>query len=214
MSTTCAPFLQAPTARVLAMVTVVHGALFYTIGAAIKPGYSCASQFISELNATGTAHAAELGWFGFLPLGLLFGAFLLVARPLVQLEGISRSGWWLMWSQPVAFFTALLAPCDAGCPDSGSLAQTIHNGLGLLTYFAGALGLVLLASAPALSGTTAGRYLRTSAVAFVVLFLLMLQPEVSAVRGLIQRTADVLLGGAVLVIAWRMVGGRAGNESA
>lgn len=195
-------------ARSLALITVLYGILFYTVGAAIKPGYSSVSQYISELNATDTAHASVLGLYGFLPLGLLFGLFLLVATPLAQVEGRSRVGWWLLWSQPVALISAFLAPCDAGCPDSGSLSQIIHNAFGLLTYFAGALGLVLLASAPVLGGTAARNYLRITGISFVVLFVVMLQPEVALLRGLLQRLADALLGGALLVIAWRLLSPR------
>jgi hypothetical protein len=195
-------------ARGIAALTVVHGTLFYTLGAAIKPGYSSTSQYISELNATGTSHAAELGLYGFLPMGLLFALFLIVATPLARVEGRSRIGWWLMWSQALAFLSVYFAPCDAGCPDSGSLSQLVHNAFGLLTYFAGALGLVLLASAPSLSGTSAKMYLRSAGFAFVVLFVVMLLPEMAPVRGLLQRLADMLLGGAVLVIAWRVLAPR------
>ncbi len=192
-------------ARSLAALSVAHGALFYTIGAAIKPGYSSRSQFISELNATGTAYAEELGMFGFLLLGILLALFLAVAAPLAQVEGRSRVGWWLLWSQPIAFISVYFAPCDAGCPDSGSFTQLIHNAFGLLTYFAGALGLMLLASAPVLAGTKARVYLFFTGIAFVALFMIMLQPELSMVRGVLQRTADVLLGGAILVIAWQLL---------
>ena len=41
--------------RVLAVATVGFGLGFYVLGAALKPGYSSLSQYISELNATGTA---------------------------------------------------------------------------------------------------------------------------------------------------------------
>lgn len=192
--------------RLMALGTVLYGALFYTIGAAIKPGYSSVSQFISELNATGTAHAEALGLLGFLPVGLLFAAFLWVATPVAAVEGSSRIGWWLLWSQPVAFISVFLAPCDAGCPESGSLSQSIHNALGILTYFAGATGLFMVASAPVLRGTSARTFLRVTGVAFVVLFVVMLMPEVAHVRGLLQRGADALLGASVLVLAWRVVG--------
>lgn len=193
-------------ARVLAVSTVLYATLFYTIGAAIKPGYSSVSQFISELNATGTAHAEALGLFGFLPVGLLFAAFLWRATPVAAVEGTSRIGWLLLWSQPVAFISVFLAPCDAGCPDSGSLSQSVHNALGLLTYFAGATGLFLVASAPVLRGSGGRTFLRFTGIAFVVLFVVMLMPEVAGVRGLLQRVADALLGTAVLVLAWRVVG--------
>ncbi|MCW5898248.1 MAG: DUF998 domain-containing protein [Flavobacteriales bacterium] len=192
-------------ARFLALGTVLYGALFYTIGAAIKPGYSSVSQFISELNATGTAHAEALGLFGFLPVGTLFAAFLWLATPVAAVEGSSRVGWWLLWSHPVAFISVFLAPCDAGCPETGSTSQSIHNALGLLTYFAGAAGLFLVASAPVLRGSGARSLLRFTGIAFVVLFVVMLMPEVADVRGLLQRVADALLGAAVLVLAWRVV---------
>jgi hypothetical protein len=64
---------------------------------------------------------------------------------------------------------------------------------------------MLLASAPVLAGTKARVHLLFSGIAFVALFMLMLQPELSMVRGLLQRTADVLLGGAILVIAWQLL---------
>ena len=114
-------------ARVLAVCVVLFGLAFYAIGAAIKPGCSSASQFISELNATGTAWAGALGYFGFVPLGVLFGAFLWVARPLAQVRGVSRLGWWLLWAQPLSLVAVALAPCDAGCPLEGSASQAVHN---------------------------------------------------------------------------------------
>ena len=79
-------------ARRLALATVAFGTLFYAIGAALKPGYSSTSQFISELNAAETPWATQLGWFGFVPLGLLFAAFLLIAHPNAQVRGASRTG--------------------------------------------------------------------------------------------------------------------------
>lgn len=191
-------------ARLLALTTVLFGMAFYSIGAAIKPGYSSASQFISELNATGTAWAYQLGWFGFVPLGLLFAMFMLAARRRLQLDGASRWGWWLLWSQPLALVMAAFAPCDAGCPADGSTSQTIHSLLGVVTYFAAAAGLVLLANAA--TDRPSRACLRAAGIAFGVLFVLMLMPELAPVRGLLQRTADALLAGAVLLIGWRLVG--------
>jgi len=90
--------------RALAVATVLFAVAFYMVGAAIKPGYSQAASFISELNATGTPWARELGLFGFLPLGGLFAAFLLAAHGVARVHGASLAGFLLLWSQPVAFF--------------------------------------------------------------------------------------------------------------
>lgn len=192
-------------ARILAITTVIFAVSFYTIGGAIKPGYSHVTHFISELNATGTPWAAQLGLLGFLPLGLIFAAFLVAVTPVVQVQGASRLGLWLLWSQPVAFIGAAFAPCDAGCPIGGSALQVAHDILGLVTYISCALALVLLSSAKTLSSGSR-QFLWLAGIAWFVLFMMMVQPEANAVRGLLQRFADILLACSILVIAWRTVG--------
>jgi hypothetical membrane protein len=190
--------------RVLAVTCVVYATLFYVIGAELKPGYSHAANFISELNATGTPWAQELGLFGFVPLGLLVAAFLLAAYPVAQLSGASLVGFLLLWSQPVAFLGAAAAPCDPGCPIGGSVLQQVHDLLGLVTYFAAAVGFFLLSfhSRLSLSGQW---YFRGASVAWLGLFVFMLFPELASIRGLLQRSADGLLWVGVLVIAWAFV---------
>ena len=195
------------TARSLAFLAVAWGAAFYTIGERLKPGYSGVTQYISELNATGTALASEFGWFGFLPVGVLLAAFMVAAHPLARVRGASRLGWWLLWSQPIAFIGVALAPCDAGCPVGGSPTQDLHDFLGVTTYFAGALALVLLSFAPAHPRVTAGVrvFLRVAGSGFVFLFVAMLMPDTAAYRGVLQRVADAMLAIALLLVAWRIV---------
>jgi hypothetical protein len=164
------------------------------------------SQYISELNATGTLWAFQLGYFGFVPLGILFASFLIAAEPLVTVWGASRFGWWLLWSQPIAFIVTVLAPCDLGCPIEGTTTQAVHDLVGLITYFAGALGTYLLSFASSLQNHFLARnFLRFSGVAFLVLFVVMLSPSVSDVRGLLQRVADILLAGSLLTITYHML---------
>jgi len=193
-------------ARNLGVSTVVFGVLFYALGGMIKPGYSSLSNFISELNATGTPWATQLGYFGFIPLGVLFATFLIVARPFAPVQGASRVGWWLLWSQPIAFIGVALAPCDVGCPLDGSTSQSIHNMLSVVTYFCGALGIFLLSYAPALAGrvTLTRNFLRITGVSFIVLFVVMLSsdPEIMAIRGLLQRFADGLLAISILTLCY------------
>ena len=197
------PLARIDPARTLALVTVAYALAFYLVGGAIKPGYSHAANFISELNATGTPWARQLGLFGFVPLGLLFAAFLAVAYPAARPTGASRVGFLLLWSQPFAFLGVAAAPCDAGCPTEGSVQQQLHNLLAVGTYLAAALGYLLLSFHPRLGA--AGRWLlRGAAVAWIALFALMLAPELAAVRGLLQRVADGILWGVVLLVAWRL----------
>jgi hypothetical membrane protein len=195
---------RARLARFLAVASVVYAVAFYVVGAALKPGYSHVSHFISELNATGTPWAQELGLFGFVPLGLLFSAFLIAAYPISHLAGASRVGFILLWSQPIAFLGAAAAPCDPGCPIGGSVLQQIHDLLGLVTYFVAALAFFLLSFHSRLS--LRGRwYFRVASVAWLGLFVFMLLPEFAPVRGLLQRIADGILWVGVLLIAWRFV---------
>jgi hypothetical protein len=190
--------------RVLAVACVVYATLFYVIGAALKPGYSHAANFISELNATGTPWALELGLFGFVPLGLLVAAFLIAAHPVARLSGASRVGFILLWSQPIAFLGVAAAPCDPGCPIGGSALQQVHDLLGLVTYLSAALGFFLISFHSRLD--LRGRwYFRGASVAWLGLFVFMLFPELASIRGLLQRTADGLLWIGLLVIAWAIV---------
>ncbi|MFC0682543.1 DUF998 domain-containing protein [Lysobacter korlensis] len=192
-------------ARVLAVGSVGYAIAFYMAGGALKPGYSHTANFISELNATGTPWAQELGLFGFVPLGLLLAAFLWVAYPVGRAAGASRSGFLLLWSQPLAYIGVAAAPCDPGCPADGSSLQQVHNLLGLVTYFAAAAGFFLLSFHPRLA--IGGRwFLRTAAIAWLGLFIVMLAPEFSPVRGLLQRVAEAILWSCVLLVAWRMLG--------
>jgi hypothetical membrane protein len=194
-------------ARALAIATVFYAVAFYAVGGAIKPGYSHAANFISELNATGTPWALELGLFGFVPLGLLLAAFLATAFPLARLEGAGRVGFLLLWSQPLAFLGVAAAPCDAGCPAEGSVQQQVHNLLGVGTYAAAAAAYFLLSFHRCL-GASARWLLRGAAVAWIALFVLMLAPELAAARGWLQRVADAILWAVVLLVAWRLLDDR------
>lgn len=196
---------RAMTAQVLAYSTVAFGLVFYVVGAAIKPGYSYSANFISELNASGTPWASLLGWSGFLPLGLLFASFLVAAGQLAQIRG-ARLGYWLLWSQPVAFIGAAIAPCDPGCPVGGSATQVAHDILGVTTYFAGAAALILLSRSPSISyDELVKSVLFASGILFIVLFFAMLQPELAPIRGLLQRAADASLAVSIIVISRRML---------
>lgn len=192
-------------ARRLALAVLAWDIAMLAIGGALKPGYSHVSQYISELNATGTPWAAAIGWLGFVPLGLLLAAFLVVAAPLASLRGASRAGWWLLMGQPLAYVGAALAPCDAGCPATGSVSQDLHNLLGVVTYPAAGLGLLLLAFAPRLSPALRAAFVLASAV-WMAGFVAMVVPELAAIRGALQRATEAVLYLVVVLVAYRMLG--------
>ncbi len=191
-------------ARRLALAVVAWDVAMLTVGGALKPGYSHVSQYISELNATGTPWATAIGWIGFVPLGLLLAWFLVVAAPLAPLRGASRVGWWLLMSQPLAYVGAALAPCDAGCPATGSVSQDLHNLLGALTYPAAGLGLLLLAFAPRLSPALRASLAVASAV-WMAGFVAMVVPELGDIRGALQRATEAVLYLVVVLIAYRVL---------
>jgi hypothetical protein len=203
-------------ARSLLIATLAFAVAFYALGGGLKPGYSHLSSFVSELNATGTPWANALSFAGFLPLALLLAAFLLAAGPLVDVRGASRLGYLLLWSQPIAFLGAVVAPCDPGCPAVGSPTQALHNLIGLVTYLAAGLAFVLLSFAPGLTGRAGvwRHLLRAAGGVWFLLFGLMLQPPLAPWRGLLQRGADGLLAAVLVFVAWQRIPGSRGRRSA
>jgi hypothetical protein len=199
--------------RSLLVATLAFAVGLYVVGGRIKPGYSQISSFVSELNATGTSWATALSFAGFLPLALLLAAFLVAAAPLANVQGASRVGYLLLWSQPIAFLGVVFVPCDPGCPAVGSPSQALHNLIGLVTYFAAGLAFVLLSFAPRSTGRSGiwHHALRLAAAAWLALFVLMLQPELAPWRGLLQRGADVLLAAVLIFVAWHRIPGPRGR---
>lgn len=191
-------------ARVLAVASIAYAAAFYFVGAAIKPGYSQLSNFISEYNATGTAHAGLLSYAGFAAVTLLLAGFLAAARPFVRVSGISRLGLVLLWAAPLGFAQAALFPCDAGCPLEGSWSQDMHNLFSVVSYMATGIAMILLSRAPVLAAEAkwARLFLSFAGAAWIVMFAVMLQPDLTCVRGLIQRSLDMLLAGTILIVAF------------
>lgn len=199
-------------ARVLAVAAIVYAAAFYFVGASIKPGYSQVANFISEYNAAGTAYAGLLTYAGFAVVAALLAGFLIAVAPLARVQGASRAGMWALWGAPASFAMAAVFPCDAGCPiEDGSFSQEMHNLLAVATYLVTGLSLILLSRAPVLAveARWARSFLLTAGVAWIVMFGVMLLPEMAPVRGLVQRSLDALLAGSLLIVAFVLAQPRA-----
>lgn len=191
-------------ARSLAVMATATATAVITGGGAVKGGYSHVSNFISELTAVGSPFAETIALYGFLPIAVLLAAFLVVAAPLVPVRGASRAGYWLLLTQPVAYISVAVVPCDLGCPAEGSITQGLHNLFGVVTYFGAAVGLVLMSRAPSLSKSASTGFV-IAGVLWLAVFVLMLEPALAPWRGFLQRVAEAILWGVVLFIAWRML---------
>ena len=173
-------------------------------GASLKSEYSHVSQYISELNAVGSAWSWQIGYFGFLPLSLLGLLLLLVVAPHTNLNGISRVGYWLLIAEPVAYASSAFAPCDLGCPSTGSLSQNVHNVLAVITLLMTTLGLVLLSLNDRLAPAKRAGWVVLAAT-FITLYTFALVPEVAEWKGLLQRLAEGILYGSLCLVGWQLL---------
>lgn len=191
--------------RCLILLFIATYLLMLIGGAALKPGYSPMSQYISELGATGSAHARLISLFGFIPVGIVAALLLWAFAGKAPVTGASRVGYWLLLFEPLAWIGSALAPCDLACPASGSLSQTLHTLLGLLTYLGTALGLMLLATTPAIRPATRVLWIALAGL-WLLLFALMGLDQLQPWRGLLQRLAEWSVYSALCISAWRLSG--------
>ena len=193
---------RAQLSRILLGASILYVVAFYFIGAAIKPGYSQLSNFVSEYNATGTPWAETLTYSGYVATAALLSAFMVAAAPIAQVSGASRVGFWLLWSLPFSFLLGAIAPCDPGCPLEGSTSQNLHNAMAVVAYFGMGAGVALVSFAAGFRRFKLRRaFLFLTGIAFPVLFLTMVEPDVAPWRGLIQRLLDVALAASLVLMS-------------
>lgn len=194
---------------------IVGLAVYYPLvlfgGAALKAEYSHVSQYISELNATGSEWSWQIGYLGFLPLGLLGLLLLLAVAPRARLNGISKVGCWLLIAEPVAYVGSAVAPCDLGCPSVGSFSQNAHSALSVITLLMTTLGLVFLSCNSRLSPVQRAAWLVLAAT-FITLYVLALAPDLAQWRGLLQRFAEGILYGCLCLVSWQLLANRSGPD--
>ncbi len=189
---------------------IVALAIFYPLvifgGASLKDDYSHISQYISELNAIGSVWSWQIGYLGFLPLGLLGFLLLLVVAPRARLNGIARIGCWLLIGEPIAYVSSALAPCDLGCPSTGSLSQNVHNLLAVVTLIMTTVGLVFLSFNNRLPPAKRVGWFGLVST-FIALYTFALVPDAAEWRGLLQRLAEGILYGTLCLISWQILAG-------
>lgn len=153
---------------------------------AVRPEYSQLRHSISELGELGGLNARIVSFGVFLPFGV---AMLLVAW---LCQDINLSAARLALCIAAGYVGAALFPCDPGSPISGSWRQFAHNIAGAVQYVGGAAVLRQLSSAAPL--------LEYAALLVSVAAALLLLAAGSALRGAIQRVAEVVLLGCLVVV--------------
>lgn len=190
----------------LALCFAVLGAasilLLTLLGALATPGYSHLAQFISELGASSALHEYTVRFAGFLPAGIFLLLYCVAAHALLP---AGRSTTWSLAGialYALGYLVASVLPCDPGCrPAQPSLAQSIHNLVGLAGYLAAPGFLFMLGrSAAKWPGARLLSLWGYGAAALALAGLLTLSPA-SPWVGLSQRVIE----GAVL--SWVVISG-------
>lgn len=158
----------------------------------LLPEYQSISQTISELGAFSTPLAHRVNYAWSLPLGLLQCWAVFGERRQRGLPTDVRNGLAAFGSVGIAYATCALFPCDPGSPLWGSWRQLLHNLFGGLEYLGGGIGLLLLAASRRDQRPLATA-LQWSGVAVLLALPLMTMPQLFAIRGAVQRVAEMLL---------------------
>jgi hypothetical protein len=153
-----------------------------------RAGYSHVRHTISELGEKGAIDANLVSWGLFFPVGIAMALTWYNLRE-THIEVASLAG-----VLAVGYVGGAVFPCDAGCPFAGSFRQAMHNLAGGVEYFGGIMCLFALSR-------DAPIYL-APAIFVAVATLLISVPFPASVRGLVQRLAEgVLFGSLVLALA-------------
>jgi hypothetical membrane protein len=116
-----------------------------TLCASLRPDYSHAHQFLSELGATNTPNASLMNYAGFLPLGLMIAGFGVSIRAGVPRHASTTVGAFLVILFGLGIAASGLISCDVGCPQTGgSLENILHEMIGPASFVSGSLAAIVL----------------------------------------------------------------------
>jgi Protein of unknown function (DUF998) len=144
---------------------------------------------ISELGEFGAPDERMVAVGVFLPVGVVL---LLVAA---LLRGVNWPAALLALCVAVGYLTAAAFPCDPGSPLSGSPRQGLHNLGGAAEYIGGGIALFKLSETLGRPFGLAGLVVLSTAIALSI-------PGIAAIRGLIQRVAELCLFVGLAVAIW------------
>ena len=157
----------------------------------LRPGYSHATNMISELGAAGTPHAAVMNYAGFIPAGVVLAAFGIGLIGALPPRRVARVAAHLVTLFGIGIAAAGVFSCDPGCPQAaGSVSNRIHDAIAPPTFLALIAGAAILAIE--FRRNPEWRHLAlysfaTSGVALTFLIALALSLESRALSGVWQR---------------------------
>jgi hypothetical membrane protein len=176
--------------KFLALGGVAGPALFSAVVilcGVLRPDYSHAAQFISELGANGTQNAALMNFAGFVPSGLLIAALGVSLSRLLPRVRISIVAAALTAMFGFGLAIAGLYPCEPGCPQQ---ELTLHDGVSMAAFLSGIAGSAVFARIFRSCGGSRALWLYSavsSAGALCFLVALASSLESRALTGLWQR---------------------------
>ncbi|TRX16422.1 DUF998 domain-containing protein [Flavobacterium franklandianum] len=161
-----------------------------------NPSYNHFSCFISELYAVDAPNADLIRFYGYLPSGVFFILFALLAQKATPKSRLKSMGF-LGMILGYGFGTIICAiyNCDTGCNPkfiNPSLSQIIHNLMGMLTYLIVPFSILLIAIASR-SWKNSFQYTLISYIIFGISFTFVVVLNLnldSQYKGLIQRIIE------------------------
>ena len=136
-----------------------------------------------------------------------------VIAPSTRLSGVSQIGYWMLIAEPIAYAGSTFAPCDPGCPSTGSLSQNVHNVLGGVTLLITTIGLALLFFNDRIAPKKRAGWLLLAGM-YISLYALALVPDFAPWRGLLQRLAEGILYGCWCLVGWRLLAAEEDSSAA
>lgn len=165
----------------LAAMLLLTAAVF---ARALHSGYRPVRHTISELGAHGTRSSRLVSLGVFLPVGLLLALAAHLANATAPQAAL------LAAFIAIGYLSAAVFPCDVGSPMTGSTRQYLHNLGGAVEYVGGAYALY------ALYGSHGEPYRIAATVVLIALVGISID---NAIRGLIQRIAELTLFATLLM---------------
>jgi hypothetical membrane protein len=135
--------------RLLALGGVAGPLLFTSLAVlcgALRPEYSHATQFLSELGESGGSHASLMNLLGFVPTGLLLAAFAASLASVLPRTALSLAAALLIALFGLGMVGAGVYHCDPGCPTRDlSPEGARHQAISGSAFLAAILGMGVFA---------------------------------------------------------------------
>lgn len=141
-------FHSRPLFRLLLLTGIVGPLLFavtVVVVASLRPDYSHASQFMSELAEAGGQFAWLMQIFGFMLPAVLILVFVLTCRTCLPRTALNSIGTFLLAVFAFSMFMAGIFSCDVGClPPEPSMDQKLHDLFSILAFPSFTAGVFIL----------------------------------------------------------------------